>query len=239
MAHSNSTESRRLARTAKEIKHYRVLMRILPIAASCLTLVVVIIYIASLFYKNFGSFTVSINRFDNIEYSLSLSETPDFLKATSRLNTKASEQITNISVNDLPADLDNINGAHSGDNYLAYTFYLKNTGEKAFTFEYAMFIDRVTNNLDHAVRVRLYVNGDYTDYARTRDDGGGAEPGTVEFLTENTIVRKQMENFKPGDMVRFTVVIWLEGDDPECLDPLIGGEMDVSMTFSLISEAMV
>lgn len=237
MPRKRSPESRRLARTAGEIKRYRMLMRALPIAATCLALVVVIIYIASLLYNRFGSFTVSINRFDNLEYSLSLSETPDFANPTSRLNARASEDVTNISVNDLPADLDSVNGQHNGDNYLAYTFHLKNTGRRALTFEYNLYIDKVTNNVDAAARIRLYVNGDYTDYARTRGDGGGPEPGTTEFLTEKNIVRRQMENFEPGDTVRFTVVLWLEGDDPDCLDPLIGGEMKLDMTISLVGSS--
>ena len=32
------------------------------------------------------------------------------------------QAMTNISGEDLPANLDNINGAHNGDNYIAYTF---------------------------------------------------------------------------------------------------------------------
>ena len=40
---------------------------------------------------------------------------------------------------------------------------------------------------------------------------------------------KPRENFNPGDIDKFTIVIFLEGDDPECLDNIIGGEMKMHM----------
>ena len=33
----------------------------------------------------------------------------------------------------------------------------------------------------------------------------------------------------PGDIDKFTIVIWLEGDDPDCLNNLIGGEIKMHM----------
>lgn len=234
MSRVYAPRNRLLVRTSSEIKRYRIMMKILPIAATCLSLVVAITYIAAILYNRFGSFTVSINRFDNVDYALALSETPEFSSPITRLNSKASEDVTNITVTDLPADLDSINGSHNGDNYLAYTFHLKNTGKKAVTFEYHLYIVNVTKNVDDAVRVRLYVNGDYTDYAKTRADGGGPEPGTEAFQTEVTIVRRQLSDFAPGDIARFTVVMWLEGNDPECVDDIIGGQFKIDMTISII-----
>ena len=37
------------------------------------------------------------------------------------------------------------------------------------------------------------------------------------------------ESFNPGDIDKFTIVIYLEGDDPDCVDALIGGEMKMHM----------
>ena len=34
---------------------------------------------------------------------------------------------------------------------------------------------------------------------------------------------------KSGDIDKFTIVIFLEGDDPDCTDELIGGEMKMHM----------
>ena len=40
------------------------------------------------------------------------------------------------------------------------------------------------------------------------------------------------ENFKVGDIDKYTVVIWVEGDDPECKNDLIGGEIKMHMTLT-------
>ena len=34
---------------------------------------------------------------------------------------------------------------------------------------------------------------------------------------------------KPGKKDRFTIVIWIEGDDPECNNALLGGEIKMHM----------
>ena len=92
----------------------------------------------------------------------------------------------------------------------------------------------MTRDIEKAVRVRLYVNGEPVTYARTASDGSGPEPGTTEFKTETVIAESDIENFAPGDVTKYTVVIWLEGNDPDCLDHLIGGEFKIDMTMSVI-----
>ena len=191
-------------------------------------------YAVTVMYSKYGSFTVTVNKFDNVKYALTLSETPDFLNPIGRLNCKASEEITNIDGASLPLDLDQINGEHNGENYVAYTFYCKNAGEATVTYEYPVFIANMTLDIEKAVRVRLYVNGESTDYARTRSDGTGPEPGTTEFVSESVVARSQISDFAPGDVTKYTVVIWLEGNDPECLDNILGGEFKIDMSMSII-----
>lgn len=234
MSLSSPGKERFLQRSAEEAKRYTVLKKILITILIILILLLVLVYVVSALYSKFGSFTVSVNKYDATRYSLSLSETPQFDAQNIRLNAKTAENITNISVNDLPDDIDSINGQHNGDNYLAYTYYLKNVGQDTVTFEYYMFITNVKNDVDKAIRIRIYRDGEPTTYARTRSDGGGPENGCVDFLTSRSIVRNQVENFKPGDVTKFTVVIWLEGDDPDCIDDLIGGSLKTDMTISVI-----
>ncbi len=234
MTEKQYSESRTLRRTATEIKRYRFLMKLLPALAGLLAITVVIIYIVAVMYDKYGSFTVRVNKFDNYKYALSLSETPDFYSPTMRLNSKASEEITNISIHSLPQDLDNINGEHNGKNYVAYTFYMKNAGTEAVDCEYQLYIANMTLDIEKAVRVRLYVNGVYHDYARTRTDGGGPEPGTVEFKTETIITEERFYAYQPEQITRFTIVIWLEGDDPDCIDNILGGQFKVDMTIRIL-----
>ena len=38
-------------------------------------------------------------------------------------------------------------------------------------------------------------------------------------------------NFRVGDVDKYTVVIWLDGDDPECVDKIIGGAVEFGFDF--------
>lgn len=222
-----------LQRTAREVRRYQVLRRILLSLLSALVVLVALLYMVAVLYKHTGSFTVSMNKFDMQEYGLTLSESRNMTHCTSQLDTKIDEEITNISVRDLPADLDQIDGAHNGENHVAYTFYLQNIGQQTVDYEYTLFVSGVTQQLDSAIRIRLYHNGEPVTYARTRTDGGGPEPDTTEFFSEQIAVQKLVSDFSPKEIDKFTIVIWIEGDDPDCVDFLIGGKLRVDMSMSV------
>ncbi|MBP5209533.1 MAG: hypothetical protein J6125_01600 [Clostridia bacterium] len=243
-----------LRRTALEVKSYRLLKKVIPAVMGVILAVLTTVFVVAMLYDHYGSFTVSINKFDNINFALSLSEAPDFKDVTTRLNSKASKDITNIDGSTLPGDLDSINGSHNGANYVAYTFYCRNTGKEACSYEYQLYIATKTQDIDKAVRVRLYVDGVATDYARVGSDGQPeidyAHPDrdengmikipvtyslyTTPFLTESVICRDTIDNLVPGGETRFTVVIWLEGEDPDCVDTILGGQFKVDMQINII-----
>ena len=78
------------------------------------------------------------------------------------------------------------------------------------------------------MRIMVYQNGEKTVYGK-RARNGNAEMGTTPFLDEGRVCLVGRHNFNPGDADKYTIVIFIEGDDPECLDPLIGGEMKMHM----------
>ena len=55
-----------LSRTAKEVRNYRVRMKLLAVLLAVLTTFVGIVYIASVLYEQTGSFTISINKYENL-----------------------------------------------------------------------------------------------------------------------------------------------------------------------------
>ena len=234
MADRAEKKSKLILRSANEVKKFTVRQKIMRTAIAAMIILAVVIYLISVLYTKTGSFTVSINKFDATQYALTLSDTRDFYTPTAMLNAEISKEITNISESWLPADLDNIDGAHNGDNYVAYTFYLKNAGEGMVAYNYQMYIVNVENDLDEAIRIRLYIDGEWTNYARTATDGSGPEPGTTEFLTERIVTQGQRQGFNSGDVTKYTVIIWIEGDDPDCIDDLLGGELKVAMDFEIV-----
>ena len=223
-----------LRRTAKETKSYRVQKKILTTALSCLVILTVVIFIAAALYKNTGSFTVGVNKVDLQKYGISLSESRDMKYATSHLSVNINEKITNIAEEEIPENVDMIDGEHNGDNYIAYTFYLQNAGELEVSYEYEITISNITNGIDEAVHLRLYVDGECTHYAKTKSDGSGPEYGAEEFYSLGVVEKKRIDGLSPGEKTKFTVVIWLEGNDYDCVDRVIDGLAKFDMTFTVV-----
>ena len=224
----------RLRRTAGEVKKYALLTRGLSLLVIILIALIAIAYAIAYFYDKFGSFTVRIDKYDMVNQGLSLSETPNYDHTISVLHADMQYDMTNISGNDLPDNIDMINGAHNGKNYIAYTFYLINSGEDTLSYDYHLYIDNVTKGVDEAVRVALYINGEKTVYGKTKSNGSGMESDCdSEFLSSNIVMKSRKENFQPHDKDKFTVVIWLEGNDPDCVDEIIGGTIKFGMDFDI------
>ncbi len=56
------------------------------------------------------------------------------------------------------------------------------------------------------------------------------------FLSSDLVTQGEISGVKPMDVHKYTVVLWLEGDDVDTTDELIGGHMGVEMNFRLIRE---
>ncbi|MCR5201721.1 MAG: hypothetical protein K6D02_01320 [Lachnospiraceae bacterium] len=224
-----------LRRTAKETKRYRVVMRSLGLLVVLLIILVAIGYAISYFYDRFGAFTVKVNKYDMIRQGLTLSETPDYDISNARLSADIVNDMTNISGTDLPKNIDMVNGSHNGESYIAYTFYLINSGDDTLSYEGQLNLENVTKNVDEAIRVAVWVNGEKKVYGKTKSNGKGIESDCDETFDSSTIVMKTKHTgFKPKGKDKFTVVIWLEGNDPDCTDEIIGGTMKLGMDFKII-----
>ena len=224
-----------IRRTAKEVKRYTVLMRVAGLIAVALVALIAIGYAIAYFYNKYGSFTIKVNKYDMVNQGLSLSETPDFEKTISVLTADIVYDMTNISGEDLPDNIDKVNGNHNGKNYIAYTFYLHNSGQDTITYEGDLTIENVTKNVDEAVRVAVFTDGDKTVYGKTKSSGSGKESDCdEEFISANQVMHTKVEDFEPGSTTKYTVVIWLEGNDPDCVDDIIGGVIKMQMDFRIV-----
>ena len=103
-------------------------------------------------------------------------------------------------------------------------------------YHYEVIVDDVIKNVDEAIRIRIYRNGKDTTYAKRNFLDGQPERDTEPFKdiknAEGTIILEKVDDFMPDTLDRFTVVVWLEGDDPDCTDALIGGELKMHMVIT-------
>lgn len=56
------------------------------------------------------------------------------------------------------------------------------------------------------------------------------------FLSDDVVTEGIHEGVKPDEWHKYTVVIWLEGDDPDCTDELIGGHLGLDFYISVIDD---
>ena len=176
----------------------------------------------------------------------------------------------------LPDNLDEIDGPHNGDDYFAYTFYIRNDSQATLAYEYQLEINSESYDLSRAAWVMLFEDGVMTFYAQAKDNG---EPEALPPMNDNTrgyrrVTYRDVSKYPTqqyqridsnssvayyrliplpfesdlvvksgtqtdviaGEMHKYTVVIWLEGDDPDCTNDMIGGHIGLEMNFRLLEE---
>ena len=189
-----------------------------------------VLFALSFMQENMGNFTINLNRLELFRRGVAIADNGDFKNATARLAADAVDNGTNIATDDLPADLDDIDGSHNGKNYVAYTFYIRNAGKTDLGYSAKLKVVSASKGVEKAARVRIYRNGEPTTYAAAAADGN-PEPNTEPFASKDVVTTISHNNFRVGDVDKYTVVIWLDGDDPECVDKIIGGAVEFGFDF--------
>lgn len=218
--------------TARSVRRRNILLKLFIIILLIIILLLGAFYALSLFVNKAGNFTVWIP--DGNEDLITLSDTADFAQCATMLEADVIPQMDNITKSWMPNNLDEVDGCHNGENYIAYTFYLKNAGDNEIDYSAQIDIHAVTKEADNAVRVMVIKNGEETVYAKAKKGSTEPEPDTIAFLSNTKVLENTTEDFEPGAVDKYTVVIWLEGNDPECVDNIRGGVVKMSMNFKVL-----
>lgn len=223
-------DKERVTLGSEKLKKREQKIRVIKLSLLIIILFLIIIYfLLRLFYEG-GAFTIALDDALERKSGIVMYERINEKDTKKILKVEELEFVDNISIDWLPSNINEEGeGTHNGDNYIAYTFYIENKGAEVINYWYSIKIDDVVKNVDRAIRVMLYRNDEKVVYAKANEYTGNAETGTEKFLSADTIVEKQRTEFKSGDIDKFTIVIWIEGDDPDCVDALIGGMMKMHM----------
>lgn len=205
-------------------------IRLIRLALLILLMFLIVLYfILSIVYDT-GNFTVILDENLSWQKGIVIYERLNEKVVSRRLEATGIDGMDNISINWLPDNLDTeAEGSHNGDNYIAYTFYVENEGKEDINYWYSILVDDVILNVDEAIRVMVYLNGEQTVYAKLNGSTEEPEEGTKAFYSEDTVMLESRQNFAPGDIDKITIVIFIEGDDPDCTNALLGGEMKMHM----------
>ena len=211
---------------AEKIYKRELVKKIIKIALLLLLIIISIIYLVLYVAYQSGRFTVTLDKNLSNQKNVFLSETGDIKERTRHLSAETINYMDNISIRWIPDDIDTeADGSHNDDNYIAYTFYVVNGGNETVHYWFEMDVDDTIRRVDEAIRIMVYRNGERVVYAKKNETTGEAEPDTKMFVSDTVAILEQRKNFKPKSKDRYTVVVWIEGDDPECKNDLLGGEI--------------
>lgn len=223
--------------TAEKVRASKKRAKAVRKALFVLLIFLILLYIVlDVIYSN-GKFTIILDSNRNLESGLAIYESLNNSHGKRKLEATPIRFMDNISYRWIPANVETeADGSHNGENYIAYSFYAENQGDRVINYHYELFVDDVIKNVDEAIRIRIYRNGEETTYAKLSPNGQ-PESNTTPFKEIKdedglVIISEKVSGFAPGDLDRITILVWLEGDDPECQDPLVGGEIKMHMVIT-------
>ena len=226
-------ESRKIKRKSEKFHDANRRIKILRKTLVIMLLMLLVIYFVLKVVYDTGRFTIILDSSSDMKGAIIMYASKDNKLSRRKLQADAKDFMTNISGDWIPENInDEADGGHNGDNYIAYTFYLENEGDETIHYWYKIFLDDIIKNVDEALRIAVYINGEKTVYAKENSTTHQPEKDTIAFKDKDTAVLAQRRDFKSGDIDKCTIVIWIEGDDPDCVDALVGGELKMHMTIT-------
>lgn len=223
-------------------------------------LAISVLLLFSYYGQRVGSFTVDLNQEMFINKSIELSETIDFTSGLARLNAESIKGVDPIGIRGdilrLPIEvesalLDLHPGNNNGDNFLMYSFYIRNSGDASLAYTYSIFLEEASNNVDSAIRVMVIKVNDVLGetpqeiseiFAKVQGanntNPGQPEPGTTRFSGAKIVTVNDRYDFQVNQIDHYVVVMWIHGEDIDCTDvgdnAIVEGKIRLSMKFSIL-----
>lgn len=229
--------------------------RIAKIAAAISVFIVVVMASFTFIGANGANFVVKFDGDDGLGLALYNTEAMD--KPLSRLSYPTLIDQKDVSLSWIPENIEDGLGDKSDMNrswYFAFSFLLRNESNVPADISLEINAKKVTKNVDSAVRVALYrsvIGSDEPSVRRifakpksiedkvvvpeiTKDYNGNILYESEPFLSPTKICSLRYDKLKIGEVNKFTVLIWIEGYDPECKDELKGGTMSMDMSIKIV-----
>ena len=193
--------SKEIVVTAKKVYGIkRKYSKVKIIVSIILLLLALTFIILGLIYKG-GKFTITLDKRLSQESGIVIYDDYEIKESKRKLEARNIDFMDNISIDWIPKNIDNEkDGAHNGENYIAYTFYIENEGTENINYWYTVKIDDVIKNVDEAARVMIFLNGNKKVYAKINSYTNEPEKDTEPFFDKTTAVLEQRKDFKPNDL---------------------------------------
>lgn len=244
----------------KKYTSYFKLRRVYRVGLGIFAALFIIIAIVTYYGQNTGNFVIGV---DDIAYNkgIVISKDPEFKTQGSRVMANPLDNVDAVTYSDFSGLIPKM-VATPGDfkdpygyTYLAFTFYLKNVGSEVFDVSMTLDVVEDILNVSDAVRILLIEtnnqNGaqsmylyqkeddptfDYSIYVPDYIDEDSPLLNTIKFESETQVCNQIIRAFRPNDVKQYTLLIWLEGWDPDCDNRISQGKIKMQMMFSIIGE---
>ena len=209
-----------------------------------------IIALITFYGQNVGCFSIRMSE-EALRQNIYVSTDPTFETYSPRLIVDSVSEANNTTYKIINTKyVKNHNGMYVSQSkgYVGYTFYLKNMGNEAVNISSSLEIAESTKDAHKAVWLWYFFGEDDIDGTiyQAKDELPPAESGwpgyeqdyreRKEFESDTTVFKKNEMNLLPGSVQKVSVIIWFEGEDPDCTDKVVGGQLKFNLTYSLTSE---
>jgi len=117
-----------------------------------------------------------------------------------------------------------------GLNYIAYTFYLYNSGSESLNYSMTFNIDHEEKDLADTIRVRVYEDSNSVPITYGREDSKAGDVFT-SFESNDVVFTRDYEDFAINQVRKYSIVIWIDKYDPDTTNEKIAGALDFSIRF--------
>lgn len=230
---------RNIVKTVTKLLKLRRVSTALIVLTAMLSSVIIFVTIYS---TQVGNFVISTS---NAEHAIFVSESKDFpddpLKNV--LSAKGAKDLYNTTLSRINVDgVKQVDGTANTRFFFGYSFYLKNFADVMIDYAAVLTIEQTHANFERAVWIMVIETRDGVDtekvYAlrQTVGENVGKPENclgfeTTPFLSSNTVFNYEVNNFRKDEIVRYTVIMWLEGNDADCIDDIRTGSMRLELTF--------
>lgn len=216
-----------------KLNRRKVFVRVIKLAFLFLILLLSIIYFILYVINAKDFFTINLDQNASERKVLYLSENGSLEGLSIKLTADSPSHLDNIT--DKWYNFDEIekeaDGSHNfEERYIAYSFYVINYSiEDTVNYYYEIDTLDAVKDADEAMRIRVYLNGKPTTYAKLNRTTGQPEADTTPFYADKIPVLEKRERIGPQEKDRFTIIFWLEGEDPDCVNDILGGKVKFEM----------
>lgn len=203
--------------------------------------------------QNSGNFVMSVDE-DAFKRGIAISDSSSFETMNRWLTADPVEDVRDTTLQHIDLfEIINAEGAYkeTRSNYLAYTFFLRNVGSETTPVDYEVVITNQSKNIADAIRVMIIVDGQvaYDEqgirYIECESKKMYQAPDKHDivykdylqdftlFKSTDIICSERIFDIRPEQTKKISVIMWLEGEDPECIETLASAKIKITMNLSI------